>query len=213
MKIASFEFNLFGERTYIVWDENTREAAVIDPGMVNDTEQRAFDMFIEKSGLKITHLLYTHLHIDHTFGHEHIVSKYGLTAEAHPHDAHLGTGRRQQAEMFHLRIPSPTSLTIDKPIEDGENIKIGMENLEVIAVPGHTQGSVAFYCRDNGFVVTGDALFKGSIGRTDLPGGNHQQLIDNIRIKLLTLPPDTVVYPGHGPATTIGAEILSNPFL
>lgn len=213
MKIASIEVNLFGERTYIVWDEKTLEAAVIDPGMSDEREQRAFDLFIEKNKLKITHLLYTHLHIDHTLGHEHVTEKYGVKSEANVGDAMLGQNRAQQSAMFHLRIPTPKPLEIDKKLTDGQKIYLGEDYLEVIEVPGHSQGSVAYYSPQSHFVITGDALFRGSIGRTDLPGGNQGQLINSIRTKLLTLPPHTVVYPGHGPATTIEAEMQSNPFL
>lgn len=213
MKIKSFEFNLFGELTYVVWDESTGIAAVVDPGMTTKDEQDAFDDFVTENGLQLKYLLYTHLHIDHTFGHEYVREKYGLQAMANEADAPLGKYRAQQAEMFRLRMPTPEAITIDIPLRDQMLLEVGNQRLKVIAVPGHSQGSVAFYCQESKFVITGDALFRGSIGRTDLPGGAHEQLIESIRQRLLTLPDDTIIYPGHGPSTTIGAEKRSNPFL
>ena len=131
---------------------------------------------------------------------------------AHPDDAPLGQARAAQAQMFRLRIPQPRALTTDSALADGQILPLGDESLEVICVPGHSPGSVAYYCRESNFVLTGDALFNGSIGRTDLPGGNHQQLISNIEKRLLTLPDDTIVYPGHGAYTTIGSEKFHNPY-
>ncbi len=213
MNTASFEFNLFGEKTYIVWDESTLEAAVIDPGMSNEAECERFDNFINKNGLKLKYLLYTHLHIDHTFGHEFIQTTYGLEAYANVGDAALGEIRNEQAQMFHLPVKRLSTIEIKYPIADGDVITLGNDSLLVISVPGHTQGSVAYYSKSGKMVFTGDALFNGSIGRTDLPGGNGRQLIESIRNQLLTLPPDTIVYPGHGPRTTIGKEATTNPFL
>ncbi len=213
MKIHAFEFNLFGELTYLIWDPESGEAAVIDPGMSSMAEQQTFDDFVSRNGLKLKYLLYTHLHIDHTLGHEHITATYGLESHASEGDAPLGRARAEQARMFRLRIPEPKELHIDRPLTDGNRLYLGKETIEVISVPGHSQGSVAYYCPQSDFVVTGDALFKGSIGRTDLPGGNYGQLIKSIQDRLLTLPEKTTVYPGHGPSTTIGAELRFNPFI
>lgn len=212
MILHAFEFNLFGEQTYIIWDEISHDGAVIDPGMSNDYELQSFDRFIESHRIELRYLLYTHLHIDHTLGHEHITEKYGLRAMAHPADAPLGQARSTQADMFHMRM-SPKPLIADLDLYDGQLLPLSEETIEVINVPGHSPGSVAYYCKDSNFVITGDALFCGSIGRTDLPGGNHEQLVTSIRKRLLTLPPRTKVYPGHGPMTTIDREILHNPFL
>lgn len=212
MKLQSFEFNLFGEHTYVVWNQETHEGAVIDPGMSNDNEKRQFEIFIEENRIKLKYLLYTHLHIDHTLGHEFVSERYALRSMAHPYDAPLGQARAAQAQMFRLRIPQPKELIADSDLFDGQILPIGNESLEVICIPGHSPGSVAYYCRKSDFVLTGDALFNGSIGRTDLPGGNHQQLISSIEKRLLTLPNDTKVYPGHGPDTTIGREKLHNPY-
>ena len=213
MKVQRFEFNMFGENTYVVWDEATSEAAVIDPGMVNRGENKQFDTFIANNGLKLKYLLYTHLHVDHTFGHEHIVEMYRLEATAHADEAPLGNQRQGQARMFGLPDDSLKALPIDRQITDGEQIKLGEETIMALLVPGHSPGSIAYYCPSAGMVFTGDALFHGSIGRTDLPGGNYQQLIHSIMTRLLTPPDDTVVYPGHGPSTTIGYEKKMNPYL
>lgn len=213
MKIHKFEFNPFGELTYVVWDPATGQGAVVDPGMSSQWEQNLFDKFIADNGIRLRYLLYTHLHIDHTLGHEHIVRTYGVESYAAEADAPLGIQRAAQARMFNLPIAPPQALTIDIPLTDGQILPLGNESLQTIFVPGHSQGSVAYYCRQSGFVLTGDALFSNSIGRTDLPGGNYAQLIKSITNRLLTLPPDTTVYPGHGPSTTIRREAQTNPYL
>lgn len=213
MKIQPFQFNPFGELTYIVWDEPTHIGAIVDPGMSNAAEQKMIDKFLSDQDITLKYLLYTHLHIDHTLGHEYIVAKYNPEVRAGAADAPLGRARNEQAKMFNLPVEPMSQLNIEKPLTDGELINLGNESLEVIFVPGHSQGSVAYYCKSAGFVLTGDALFNGSIGRTDLPGGNHRQLIESIRARLLSLPPKTIVLPGHGPATTIEREKLTNPYL
>lgn len=213
MRIQRFEFNLFGVNTYLLWDETTRQAAVIDPGMQTDAEAMFLDQAIAEKGLNVIHVINTHLHIDHTLGNDHIMARYKVPLEAHQADAILGQGRAEQARMFHLRIPTPSPLNIGVSLNDGDIINVGKDTLHVIHVPGHSQGSIALYCPESKFVITGDALFNSSIGRTDLPGGNQQQLISAIRSRLLTLPDDTIVYPGHGPSTTIGAEKHQNPYL
>lgn len=213
MKIQSFEFNLFGEKTYIIWDESSLEGAIIDPGMSNETENNHLKDFITHSKIELKFILYTHLHIDHTFGHEYIKSTFNIPTMAHESDEMLGRTRKMQAQMFRLRTPELHPLTIDIPIIDKSEIILGETSIIALHVPGHTQGSIAYYCPTEQFVMTGDALFCGSIGRTDLPGGNYGQLISSIQEKLLTLPAKAIVYPGHGPATTIEREIQTNPFI
>ncbi len=213
MEIKSFEFSLFEVNTYVVWDKTTLEAAVIDPAMVKPAEAETFSSFITEKGLKLKYLLCTHLHIDHTFGIDYVVDTYGLKVNASAGDDFFGKQRAAQARMFRLRIPEPTPLTIDTELHDGERLYLGKEYLEVIETPGHSPGSVSFYCPASGFVITGDALFRGSIGRTDLAGGNHAQLIRSITSRLLTLPPQTIVYPGHGPSSSIAYEKQYNPYI
>lgn len=212
MRVNRFIFNDFGENTLVVWDPDTLEAAVIDPGCSVRRETEALDNFIEKNHLKVTHLVNTHIHIDHVMGNGHISGKYGVECEANPADAFLGARCREQAQRFGLR-GDYGSVEIGKELHDGDKIRIGSGELEVLAVPGHSPGSIALYSPADGFVITGDALFRQSIGRTDLPGGDYATLVDAIRSKLFALPDATVVIPGHGPETTIGTEKRTNPYL
>lgn len=213
MEIQKFEFNLFGENTYVIWDGATLEAAVVDPGMCDEAENGLFDRFIAEKGLKLTAILLTHMHVDHTFGIEHVVARYSpVTIYAHPADAPLGQTRDEQARMF--RLPYRLApVTADRLIDDGAAITLGNERVEALHAPGHSPGSLLYYVPSAKFVLTGDVLFRGSIGRTDLPGGNHNQLLRSIASKIVKLPADTVVYPGHGPATTVSTELAHNPFL
>lgn len=212
MKIARFEFSLFGINTYVVWDPVTKDCAVIDPGMISGEEQEVLTHFIEREGLRVTHLINTHLHVDHAIGNRFVERTYGVGAEAHPGDEELGRMLKAQATSFHLRIPVE-DVEISHRLKEGEKIKIGEGELEVIHVPGHSPGGISLYDRKDGFLVSGDSLFEGSVGRTDLHGGSMSQLISNIQEKLMTLPAETDVFPGHGDATSIGAEKRHNPYL
>lgn len=213
MKVKNLEFNLFGVNTYVVWNTDTLEAAVIDPGMSDPQECFEFKQFIERENLQVTKLINTHLHIDHTLGNEYVEDAFGVGLIAHSADAPLGAMRTQQAQMFHLRGVAQSPVKIDIEVKEGDKIYLGKDYLEVLEVPGHSAGSIALYSPVDGFVITGDALFRGSIGRTDLPGGDYNTLIQAITSRLMTLPANTIVYPGHGPATTIGQELASNPFI
>lgn len=211
MKVAIFEFSLFGINTYVVYDPETKCCAVIDPGMYNQREENAIVDFIENNGLKLTHIINTHLHIDHAIGNAFLKEKYNTPVLAHEEDMPLASGMSQQAQMF--GIPKEIKgVEITSFLQPGETIEIGNGRLEVIHVPGHSKGSVALYDKKDGFVIVGDALFNGSIGRTDLPGGNYNQLIESINDNLFKLPDETIVYSGHGPSTTIGREKRTNPF-
>ena len=212
MKIQRFELSFFGVNTYIVWDPATSEAAIIDPGMSQQQEVDEIDSFIEENSLKVKHLINTHLHIDHVFGNKYITERYGVQPEAHPDDAPLGRNVGGQAMMFGMRI-NPGNVEIAHPLHQGDKVMLGNESLEVIHVPGHSPGGICLYDAKDGFVITGDAIFRESIGRTDLPGGNHAQLIGAIRRGILSLPPQTVIYPGHGPSSTVEHELRANPFL
>ena len=212
MNIARFEFSLFGINTYVVYDPTSKKAAIVDPGMINTEEEEALSRFLEKNSLVVTNIIDTHLHIDHAIGVAYAKKKYGVPLAGHREDAFLGDRLRQQAEAFGIK-EKVEDVAIDTFVEAGDKIKIGNGTLEVLHVPGHSPGSIALYDRDGGFVITGDALFQGSVGRTDLPGGNGNTLIKSIRDNLLTLPDSTVVYPGHGPSSTIGREKTANPFL
>lgn len=212
MKIAIFQFSLFGINTYVVYDPQALDCAVIDPGMINDEEEKAISDFIDKHHLKLTNIINTHLHIDHVAGNKYLQLRYDAPVKANLLDEPLGHRVQQQAMMFGMR-ESVHDVEITEYLKAGDEIKIGNGKLKVIAVPGHSRGSVALYDEADKFVIAGDALFKGSIGRTDLPGGDYRQLIESIRNNLLTLPDDTTVFSGHGPATTIGEEKRSNPYL
>ncbi|MCH5223376.1 MAG: MBL fold metallo-hydrolase [Muribaculaceae bacterium] len=212
MEIAIFQLSLFGINTYLLFDEDEKKCAVIDPGMSNPEEEKAIENFISEKGLTLTHIINTHLHIDHVAGVPFLKKKYGAPVLAHKGDEFMGQRLADQARMFGMNM-NLDNIEISQYLEDGDIIKIGNGELEVISVPGHSKGSVALYDKKDGFLISGDALFQGSIGRTDLPGGNYSELITNINNRLLTLPDDTVVFPGHGPSTTIGREKRSNPFL
>lgn len=212
MKVAKFAFSLFGINTYVVYDPASKKCAIIDPGMIDREEEDAMAGFIKRNDLTVTHIINTHLHLDHAIGDRAASELFKAPVLAHRDDEFLGTRMKQQADMFGVaeRIDD---VSISSYLTDGETIRIGDGELKVLHVPGHSPGGVALYDREGGYVIAGDSLFAGSIGRTDLPGGDYDTLIESVRKKLLTLPPDTVVYPGHGPATTIGREAATNPFL
>ena len=212
LEIRSFEFNMFGVNTYLVWNPATKEAAIIDPGMMNQTEQSRLESLIEENGLNPTQLINTHMHLDHIFGDRWTADRYGLKVMASADDEFLGKQAPAQARMFSLPL-NPDPISVDEPLKDGDRLNIGGEEVSVMAVPGHSPGSLALYFPASGWVITGDVLFKGSIGRTDLVAGNYHQLIDSIRSKLLTLPSSTIVFPGHGGPTTIGQEKSANPYI
>jgi len=211
MKIHRFEFNYFGENTYIIWDPQTGEAAVVDPGMHNGRENAMLDSFLKNSHLSLKYILLTHAHIDHTFGIDFIKNIYQVPVLAHKADAPLGQMRGQQAVMFHLPMKLGP-VEIDELINSRTKLHLGDEPIEIIETPGHSPGGICLYAPESHFVLTGDTLFQGSIGRTDLPGGNHNMLLQSVSEKLFALDDDTTVYPGHGPETTIGNEKRSNPF-
>ena len=212
MIVSRFTFNLFGVNTYILGDADSREAVIIDPGMTKETECKQIDDFVRENSLKLCHMINTHMHIDHSFGVSYISRTYGLPLEANKEDQFLAERIQQQAKMFGLPI-SVEDLNINTALVDGQIINVGSEELRVIHVPGHSPGGIAFYSPESGFLISGDSLFQRSIGRTDLPGGDYNQLINSLNMKLMTLPGETVVYPGHGPETMIKDEKDFNPYL
>lgn len=212
MRIAKFEFALFGINTYVVSDPATGKAAIIDPGMMDDEDEQALVNYINREKLSVTHIINTHLHVDHAIGNKFSEELFKVPVYGHKNDEPLGQRIKDQADMFGL-MNRVDAVSLTSYLNDGDILEIGNGKLEVLHVPGHSPGSIALYDKEGGYVITGDALFQGSIGRTDLPGGSMTQLIDSVKSKLLTLPPETIVYPGHGPATTIGTELKYNPFL
>ena len=179
--------------------------------MVNPEETNLIEDFIATHRLSVRYILLTHAHVDHTFGIDILKEKYNAPVLAHKADLPLGQMRGQQAEMFHLPMKLGP-VEIDRFISAGTHLQLGNERIEVIETPGHSPGGVCYYVPESSFILTGDTLFQGSIGRTDLPGGNHNTLLRSISTGLFNLPDNTVVYPGHGPATTIGKEKRTNPF-
>lgn len=212
MNVSRFTFNMFGVNTYILWEDISKDAVIVDPGMINDEERLAIDKFIKSNSLKIKHMINTHMHIDHSFGVKYIKDKYGVMLMGNMEDHFLAERLKQQANMFGLPV-SVEDLVIDVDLKDGDKLKIGDEEIIIKQVPGHSPGSIVLYAIDSNFIISGDVLFQHSIGRTDLPGGNYQQLINAINNKLMTLPDDTIVYPGHGFETTIIEEKKHNPYI
>ncbi|MCL2650873.1 MAG: MBL fold metallo-hydrolase [Candidatus Azobacteroides sp.] len=210
MQVKQFEFNHIGENTYVVYDE-TKEAVIIDCGAYYPKEKALLKEFISQNQLSLKHLLNTHLHLDHTFGNKFIYDTYGIAPEYHRLEEKM-PDLKEQASAFGIKIEDGNVVAV-KYLDDGDEISFGNTNLIAILVPGHSPGSLCFYSKENNVLFTGDVLFQGSVGRSDLWGGNYQQLISGIKNKLLILPEDTVVYSGHGPATTIGGEKQNNPFL
>lgn len=203
LEVKPFQFNMFGVKTYIVYDPLSREAAIVDPGMVSDADHKMLNDFIEDNTLKVKYILQTHLHLDHCFGTAALAGKLSITPMAHPDDFFLAQTMAEQLQMFGLpqnlaSIPGPFS-----PLHQGDRLTLGKDTIEVIHMPGHSPGGLAFHAPQSHWVLTGDSLFDGSIGRTDLPGGSYPTLIQSIQQNLLTLPHGTRAYPGHGPAFTI----------
>lgn len=209
--IQSFVFNYFQENTFLLYDE-TGEAVLIDCGCCNKKEEKILLDFISRHNLTLKHLLCTHLHLDHIFGNQFIHETFGLKLEANLKDVEILPSPKEQSQIFGLGI-SLENTPIGKNLSDNDTVTFGKSELQVLTVPGHSPGSVAFYNQEAGFAIVGDALFAGSIGRTDLWGGDTQELLTAIRNKLLTLPDDTVIYPGHGPKTTVLHEKSENPYL
>jgi hydroxyacylglutathione hydrolase len=210
MKIHHFCFNPFQENSYILFDES-KQCVLIDPGCYDSREQQMLIGFIEKEGLKPVRLLNTHCHIDHVFGNKFVADTYQLPLEIHAKDKTVLDSLMQVAKLYNLNAePSPEPAVF---LEEGGKILFGNSELEIIFTPGHSPGSICFVSHKDKAVIGGDVLFLESIGRSDLPGGNHAILLESIRKKLFELPDDYQVYPGHGPSTTIGHEKKHNPFL
>lgn len=209
--IKTFELNYFCENCYLLHDE-TKEAVLIDCGACRKGEEDELTNYVSQNELTIKRYICTHLHLDHIFGNDFIYRTYGLRPEAHKAEVEKLPSPAEQARLFGLNAPVQ-AVEVEHYLVGNEIIKFGQSELVALLVPGHSPGSLAFYNEKERFVISGDALFAGSIGRTDLWGGDQEVLIAAIKDKLLSLPDETVVYPGHGPTTSIIEEKLNNPFL
>lgn len=210
IQIKSFTFNAFSENTFVLYDESG-ECVIIDPGCSSVEEENELAGFILKNHLKPVRLINTHCHIDHILGNKFVSETYDLPLEAHENEKDNIRRADSYAAMFGMA--SLNTAAIAEFLNEGDIIRFGHSELRVLFTPGHAPGHVVFYAPDQQFIIGGDVLFRESIGRTDLPGGNYNTLIQSIQDKLFTLDDAIMVYPGHGPETTIGYEKQFNPFL
>lgn len=208
--VKTLTFNAYSENTYILFDE-TKECVIIDPGMYDGYEQNELVSQIRNNGLNPVLLLNTHCHLDHVFGNKFIFDTYGLKPQFHEGELEVLNAVPAYAPAMGFTKYQISPLP-EQYLTDQDTIIFGNSSLSIIFAPGHSPAHLCFYSAADHVLMGGDVLFQGSIGRTDLPGGNHQQLIQNISQKLFVLPDETKVYPGHGPATTIGYEKQHNPF-
>ena len=209
--VKTFVFNMIAVNTYLLYDE-TKEAVLIDCGCMHIAEEQKLFDFIAQNDIKLKRLLCTHLHFDHILGNNFAYQTYGIKPEAHRKEVELLPSIKQQIRSMGVRFPVHL-IEVKDFLVGNETIRFGESELVTMLVPGHSPGSLAYYSRKDGFIVVGDVLFRGSIGRTDLWGGNHDMLVAAIKDKILTLPDETIVYPGHGPSTTVIEEKLNNSFL
>ena len=210
IQIKSFVFNPFQENTYIVWDE-TKEALVIDPGCSDPSERQELSDFITNEGLKVVKLLNTHCHIDHVLGNFFVQKTYGVSLHVHEKDIPVLKAVKTYAPNY--GFPDYQEVEVEVVLKEATEITFGNSSFEVLFVPGHAPGHVAFVNKEQKICISGDVLFRGSIGRTDLPGGNFEILVNSIEQQLFPLGDDMVVYSGHGVSTTIGYERQWNPFV
>jgi len=208
--IQTFQFNPYQENTYLLIDESNN-CIIVDPGMHTPAEEQQLKDFIERQHLQPVLLLNTHCHIDHVLGNKYVYEQWHLKPNFHEGEVPTLVAVDNYAPQMGFRYE--TSPIPETFLNEGDIISLGKHQLRAIYAPGHSPAHLCFYSEEFNFLIGGDVLFRNSIGRTDLPGGNHQLLLDNIKQKLYTLPENTVVYPGHGPTTTIGYEKQNNQFV
>ncbi len=208
--VKVFTFSPIQENTFVLWNDQ-KNCIIIDPGCYFDEEKDQLADFIDGNGLQPSLLLNTHCHLDHVFGNKWVADRYGLTLHIHPDEKELLDHAPASGLMWNLPFDNYTGKLIY--IREGDTIPLGDDQLDILLTPGHSPGSISFYCRKQEFIISGDVLFRMSIGRTDLPKGDFPTLENSIRTKLYTLPDNTLVYPGHGETTTIGFEKKNNPFV
>ncbi len=209
-QIKVLTFNAVQENTYLLFNEKG-SCIIIDPGFYSDEEKQELEGFIKTKNLEPKLLLNTHCHLDHVFGNKYISEAYRLTLHIHKNEEQVFQMAPSMGLMFNFPFDNYAGELIF--LKEGDIIMLGDDELEVIEAPGHSPGSICFYCKKQKFIISGDVLFQNSIGRTDLPGGSHETLIKNIKEKLFALPDDVTVYSGHGPATKIGEEKKGNSWV
>ncbi len=209
--VRKFIFNLFYENTYVVWDEDKKECIVVDAGCSNSSEEEKISSYINEHGLSIKYLINTHCHIDHILGNNFIKEKYYPEFLIPERDKELLESADTQGAAFGLHVN--TQPEADGFLSEEKNIFVGKSEIKFLFTPGHTPGEFCLYFNKEKFCLTGDVLFKNSIGRTDLWNADYDTLINSIKTKLLTLPNETLIYPGHGESSRIEIEKMTNPFL
>jgi glyoxylase-like metal-dependent hydrolase (beta-lactamase superfamily II) len=210
LTVQRFTFNPVQENTYIVYNEK-RNCCIIDPGCYFASEEQELRSFIESNELKPVYLLNTHCHLDHIFGNRFVHQTYQLTLHLHQLEKAVLAMGPASGQVYQLPFENYDGEM--KFLDEGDVVTLDDDELKVLFTPGHSPGSISFYSAANKFVIGGDVLFNGSVGRTDLPGGDFTILEESIKTKLYTLPADTIVYPGHGDNTTIADEMKGNPFV
>lgn len=210
LHIKPFTFNAFQENTYLLVNDN-KECWIVDPGMSDSREEQVIKQHIENNNLQLKAIINTHAHIDHILGVQMLKNTYKVPFTMHEKELPVLQNAMGSAIMFGLNLQGVP--VADSFIKEGVPLQLGTDTLDVRFIPGHSPGSISFYYPEGNWVISGDALFNGSIGRTDLPGGHFDTLINSIRQQLFSLPDNTVVYSGHGPATNIANEKKYNPFL
>jgi glyoxylase-like metal-dependent hydrolase (beta-lactamase superfamily II) len=211
IQIQKFTFNLFSENTFVLWDDKTKECAIVDPGCSDQQEENELESFVAENNLSVKYLINTHCHIDHILGCEYVKLKFNPIYYAPELDIPLIENAKMQADM--VGIDFSISILPEKYLNENEDLKLGETTLKFLFTPGHTPGEFCIFIPDIKTCITGDVLFFHSIGRTDLWGGNYETLIKSINEKLLSLPDETIIHPGHGEKSTVGRERQFNPFL
>jgi glyoxylase-like metal-dependent hydrolase (beta-lactamase superfamily II) len=214
LNVISLTFNPVAENTYLVYNEE-RECCIIDPGCYFASEREELKAVIGEAGLKPVLLLNTHCHLDHIFGNRFVFETWGLKLHIHPLEEQVLERGPESGAQWGLPFENYEGALVY--LVAGEHIILGREQLGIRFTPGHSPGSVSFYYEgkspEEGFIIGGDVLFNAGIGRTDLPGGDYEELVTSIQTQFFTLPDETIVYPGHGNITTIGFEKMNNPFV
>lgn len=210
LHIKSFTFNPFQENTYLLYDDD-KQGVLIDPGCFEPKEKEELMHFVKKEGISIQQLVNTHCHVDHVLGNAW--AKKTFSVELAIHEKEVSVLKSVEVYGPNYGFVNYESSTADIFLKEGEYLTVGSEKLEILFVPGHSPGHLVFYHSASNQAIGGDTLFRGSIGRTDLPGGDHDLLLSKIKSVLFTLPEKTIIYPGHGPETTISFEKQNNPFV